>query len=183
MTDENKKNTVKRICKNGMLLAILCIVGMFSIPLGPNIKLTLQLLIVFIVCLLSEGIVDSLIIVGSYVIMGLFLPIYAGFSSGISPTFGFVISFIVITPVVYFLNKIIKLPSIPRMSIACFVGLIICYLIGSIFMSLYLQISFWATLAISVLPYIAFDILKLILAVFLAHWLQKLNNLNKNLTN
>lgn len=173
MKSESQNNTVRRICKNGMLLAILCIVGMFSIPLGPNIKLTFQLLIVFLICLISDSVIDSLIVISSYALLGLFLPIYAGFTAGISPTFGFIISFIVIAPIIYIINKFIKLPSIPRMFIACFSGLIICYLIGSFFMSLYLEINFWKTLAISVVPYIPFDILKIAIVIILVSSLEK----------
>lgn len=155
---------VRRICKNAVLLALMCIVGMFSIPLGANVKVSLQLLIVFIICLISESVVDCLIITSLYLALGLIAPFYAGFSAGVSPTFGFVLSFVVISPIIFFLNKIIKVKAPIRMFIACFVGLIICYLIGSVFMMLYLSWSLGPTLLVSVVPYIPFDIAKIIIA-------------------
>lgn len=173
----DRNHLVKRICKNGVLLALMCIVGMFSIPLGANIKVSLQLLMVFLICLISESFVDCLIITSLYLLLGLVLPFYAGFTVGISPTFGFVISFIVISPVIYFLNKIPKIYPPLRMFIACLVGLLICYTIGSIFMMLYLKWDLIPTLAVSVVPYIPFDIAKIVVVILVVMLLPKnINN-------
>ena len=157
----------RRICIDGLYLAILCLVGMISFPLGDNIKVSLQVFIVFLVCLLSPGVLDCLLICGCYLLMGLFLPIYAGLVSGITPTFGFVIGFVVASPAIYFLNKI-KLYEIPRMGLACFVGLLIVYACGTIFMMAYLSWDLGPTLLVSVVPYIPFDLLKIVVAVIIA---------------
>ena len=97
--------------------------------------------------------------------MGLFLPIYAGFSAGVTPTFGYVISFVVISPIIYFMNKIPKLNKVVRMSLACLTGLLVAYVIGTIFMMLYLSMDLTKTLLISVVPYIPFDIAKIVISV------------------
>ena len=97
---------VKRLTRNAIYLALLCIIGMFSLPLGDNIKVSLQLLMIFIIGLTVESFIDSLTITSLYLLLGLFMPIYAGFSAGVTPTFGFVISFVVITIPLYFLNKL-----------------------------------------------------------------------------
>ena len=102
-----RKNLVRRLCRNAILLALLCVIGMFSVPLGDNVKVSLQLLIVFLIALLAEGVVDTLIVTGCYVLLGLFMPIYAGFSSGITPTFGFVLGFVLAAPVVYLFNRFV----------------------------------------------------------------------------
>ncbi len=161
----DRNHLVKIICKNGVLLALMCIVGMFSIPLGANIKVSLQLLMVFLICLISESFLDCLIITSLYLLLGLALPFYAGFNAGISPTFGFVISFVVISPIIFFLNKIPKVFPPLRMFIACLVGLIVCYAIGTVFMMLYLKWDFVPTLTVSVVPYIPFDIAKIVVAI------------------
>ena len=93
------------------------------------------------------------------------MPVYAGFSIGVSPTFGFVISFVFMCPVIYFINKIPKINPILRMFIACLTGLVLCYLFGTIFMMFYLKLSFQATVLISVVPYIPFDIFKIVVAI------------------
>ena len=155
---------VRRITKDGLLLAMLCLMGMFSLPMGENIKVSLQLLMVFIICLISKSVFDCLIITSLYLVLGLFLPFYAGFASGVSATFGYVISFVVISPIIYFINKI-KINSFVRMSLACFAGLLVCYTIGTIFMMIYLSWNLPTTLMASVVPYIPFDIAKIIIAV------------------
>ena len=165
--------TVRRMCKNAIILEMMCIVGMISIPLGANIKVSFQLLIVFIICLTAESFTDCLMVTSLYLLLGLFLPIYAGFNVGISPTFGYVISFVVMSPIIYFINKIRKINSTLRMVIACLSGLLVCYLIGTIFMMLYLSWDFVPTLLISVVPYLPFDIAKIIIAISIISLLPK----------
>ena len=102
----NQVFTTKRITKDALLLAIMCVLGMIAFPLGENIKVSLQLLVVFVICLISDSVFDGIIVTSLYLLLGLFMPIYAGFISGITPTFGFVISFIAVCPTVYFFNQI-----------------------------------------------------------------------------
>ena len=169
------KNIVRRITKNAIMLALLCTIGMFSLPLGDNIKVSLQLLMVFIIALTAETVIDSLIVTSLYLVLGLFMPIYAGFSAGITPTFGFVISFVVIVVPMYFLNKLKIKNQFLRMGIACFVGLIFCYAIGATFLMLYLHLSIEKALLIAVVPYIPFDIAKIIIATLVVSLLPKKN--------
>ena len=169
----NKTNSIKRITKNGIYLAMLCVIGMFSIPLGDNIKVSLQLLMVFIIGLTATSFIDSLIVTSLYLLLGLFLPIYAGFNAGVSPTFGFVISFVVITIPLYFLNKLKIKNQLIRMGLACLVSLIICYLIGSLFLMFYLNLSIEKALLLAVVPYIPFDIAKIVIAVLVVSLLPK----------
>ena len=165
--------TVKRICKNAIMLAMLCIIGMFSVPIGENIKVSLQLLIVLIIGLTATSVFDSLIITSLYLVLGLFLPIYAGFHSSITPTFGYIISFVVISIPLYFIPKIKAINNTLGMVLASIVSLLICYLIGTIFMMFYLNITLLDTLLISVVPYIPFDIMKIYLAIVTVKVLNK----------
>ena len=164
---------VKRLTRNAIYLALLCIIGMFSLPLGDNIKVSLQLLMVFIIGLTVESFIDSLIVTSVYLLLGLFMPIYAGFSAGITPTFGFVISFVVITIPLYFLNKLKIKNQFIRMGIACNVSLIICYIIGTLFLMLYLNLSIEKALLLAVVPYLPFDIAKIVIAVLVVSLLPK----------
>ena len=166
-------NTITRLTKNAIMLAMLCVIGMFSLPLGDNIKVSLQLLMVFIIGLTITTFYDGIIITGLYLLLGLVAPIYAGFSVGVTPTFGFVISFVVITPIIYFLNKLPIKNQFLRMSIACIVALIICYLIGALFLALYLHLDIQKALLIAVVPYVPFDIAKIVIAVLVVSILNK----------
>ena len=166
-------NAIKRLTKNAIMLAMLCVIGMFSLPLGDNIKVSLQLLMVFIIGLTAATFYDGMIITGLYLLLGLVAPVYAGFSIGVTPTFGFVISFVVITPIIYFLNKLPIKNQFLRMSIACVVSLFICYIIGALFLALYLHLDIQKALLIAVVPYVPFDIAKIVIAVLVVSILNK----------
>ena len=165
--------TVKRITRNAIMLALLCIIGMFSLPLGDNVKVSLQLLMVFIIALTSISVFDAIIVTGLYLLLGLFMPIYAGFRAGITPTFGFVISFVVIVVPIYFINKLRIKNQFIRMGMACFVGLILCYLIGTLFLGFYLHLDIRKALLVAVVPYIPFDIAKIIIATLVVSLLPR----------
>lgn len=158
-----KHQSIQRITKNAIYLALLCVIGMFALPLGDNIKVSLQLLMVFIIGLTASSFIDAIIVTGLYVVLGLFLPIYAGFHAGITPTFGFVLSFPIIVIPLYFLNKLKIKNQFIRMGIACVVALFICYAIGTIFLKFYLNIGIEKALLLAVVPYIPFDIAKIVI--------------------
>ena len=169
----DKIPTVQRLTKNAILLALMCVIGMFSLPLGDNIKVSLQLLMVFIIGLTSASVIDAVIVTGLYLAIGLLIPVYAGFTAGVTPTFGFVISFVVLVVPLYFLNKLPIKNQFLRMAIACLVSLIVCYAIGATFLALYLKLNIQKALLIAVVPYIPFDISKIIIAVLVVSLLPK----------
>lgn len=171
--------SIKRITTAGILLAVMCALGCLSIPFGDNVKVSLQLLVVFIIFALEDHLVDKLVITGLYLLLGLFLPIYAGFNAGITPTFGFVISFVVAAVPFHFLNKI-KMKNEPiKFGIVCLVTILVVYLIGSVFLALYLKMDYFPSLMISVVPYIPFDIAKVVIAFFVVKLLKPVINRTK----
>ena len=169
----DKRKQIIRLTRNAVMLALLCVIGMFSLPLGDNIKVSLQLLMVFIIGLTAASFIDAVIVTGLYLAIGLLIPVYAGFTIGVTPTFGFVVSFVVLVVPLYFLNKLPIKNQFVRMSIACLVGLIICYAIGTTFLALYLNLNIQKALLIAVVPYIPFDIAKIVIAVLVVSLLPK----------
>ena len=169
----DKRKQIIRMARNAVMLALLCVIGMFSLPLGDNIKVSLQLLMVFIIGLTSVSVIDAIIVTGLYLVIGLLIPVYAGFTAGVTPTFGFVISFVVLVVPLYFLNKLPIKNQFLRMAIACVVGLLVCYIIGTTFLALYLKLNIQKALLIAVVPYIPFDIAKIIIAVLVVSLLPK----------
>ena len=167
------KNIIRRITKNAVMLALLCVIGMFALPLGDNVKVSLQLLMVFIIGLTASSVADGLIVTGLYLLLGLFMPIYAGFRAGITPTFGFVVSFVFIIIPLYFLNKLKIKNQFIRMGLACLVALIISYACGWLFLTIYTRLSMEKALLIAVVPYIPFDIAKIIIATLVVSLLPK----------
>ena len=162
-----------RITKDALMLTLLCVIGMFSINIG-ELKFSLQLLVVYIICLLSDKALDSIIVTLLYLLIGLFLPVYAGFNSSFSsPTFGYIISFVVISPIIFYMNKIPHIIPPIRMFLSCFTGLLISYFIGTIYMMFYLSLDFKEVIFISVIPYIPFDLIKIFIAIRTISLLEK----------
>ena len=59
------------------------------------------------------------------------------------------------------------------MSIACVIALVVCYAIGSLFLALYLNLNIQKALLIAVVPYVPFDIAKIVIAVLVVSLLPK----------
>lgn len=177
-----KNKLIKKIVTDGILVAMFCVIGMFSIPFGDNVKVSLQLLFVFIIGLASfTDIIDCFAITISYLLIGLVLPVYAGFNMGISPTFGYVISFVFASALIKWLYKVfvdkLKMNAYVGSSIACLISLVFVYIVGSIFFCIYLSWSkgLWNMLMLTVIPYLPFDILKIAMAILLTSRLNKVN--------
>ncbi len=82
-----------------------------------------------------------------YLFIGLVgAPVFAQFTGGpvilIKPTFGFLLSYVLVTYVVGKIIESVKDPSFMRFLVACFIGLIINYGFGTNYM--YFAFKFWA---------------------------------------
>ena len=164
-----KNKIIKQLVVDAMLIALLVVSSFISIPIN-QVPYTLQTLVVFIVLRLVD-IKNSIIIFLIYLIMGLIgLPVFSGFSSGITPTLGFIIGFI-ISPFIYLIfNKIIKIKNTNiNTFIKLLISLIIINISGCIFYMLIMNIDFISSFIITILPYILFDILKIIIAMIISN--------------
>lgn len=82
-----------------------------------------------------------------YILIGLVgAPVFAQFTAGpvilIKPTFGFILSYILVTYVIGKIIESVKNPSFSRFLIACIIGLVLNYLIGTNYM--YFAYKLWA---------------------------------------
>lgn len=171
---KNKK--IKQLVVNAMFIALLVVSSFISIPIN-QVPITLQTLLVYIIILVFDF-KNSIIIFVIYLIMGLIgLPIFSNFSSGLTPTLGFIIGF-VITPFIYLiLNKIIILKKINiKRFIILLINMIIINLVGTIFYMLYMDIDFISSLLICVVPYIFIEILKIIISIIISNKLKFIIN-------
>ena len=177
-----KNKLIRRIATDGILVAMFCVIGMFSIPFGDSVKVSLQLLFVFVIGLANfTDYLDCLEITIAYLVIGLVLPVYAGFNTGISPTFGYVISFVFASCLIKLLNDVfekkIKMNKYASATIVCLIVLLFVYIVGSVFFCIYLSWSkgLWNMLMLTVIPYLPFDILKIAMAILLTSRLNKVN--------
>ena len=162
-----KNKTIKQLVANAIFIALLVVSSFISIPIG-HIPYTLQTLLVFIIVMFLNY-KDSLIIFLIYTVMGLIgLPVFSNFSSGLTPTLGFIIGFI-ISPIIYLIgNKIIKVSNINiKQFINCFISLLFIDLIGLIYFTIYFEYDILTSLIFSISPYILIDVLKILIAIMI----------------
>jgi biotin transport system substrate-specific component len=158
------------------LFTSLTAVGAFtSIPLGP-VSLTLQTLFVVLSGLILGAKLGALSQI-TYVILGLIgLPVFSGGTGGltsvVSPSFGFLISFIVAAYIIGKLTE--KNKSLSKIIYSVIIGSIIIYAIGVpyfyfIFTN-YLgkSISFYWAIKYACILYIPGDIIKAVIAIIIA---------------
>lgn len=154
---------VRRITNNAIWLTILCVVGMIGISLGGQTTLSFQLLVFLLMFMFSQRLVDKIIVSVSYLFLGLIIPIYAGFHSGITPTFGYVIGFVVSSIPFHFLYKL-KINNLVKYIIASSVSLLTIYVCGITFIVLYTEITIISAITTNLIFYLIGDIIKIVFA-------------------
>lgn len=149
--------------------------GIISIPLGP-VPITLQSFFVVLSGLILGGKLGALSQI-TYVILGLIgLPVFSGGTGGltsvVSPTFGFLIGYIVAAYVIGKLTE--KNKSLSKIIYSVILGSLVIYIMGVpyfyfIFTN-YLgkSINFYSAFKYACIPFIPGDIIKAIIAIILA---------------
>ena len=134
----------------------------------------------FVLCFLGGA--KGTAVIAVYLAMGLIgLPVFSGFKGGVAalmgPTGGYLLGFLV-TALIYWLGTAVwhrKATNVWVQSVLCVVGLLACYLLGTVwFIYVYHATDSWArALTLCVVPYLLPDALKLVLALSLAKALRK----------
>jgi biotin transport system substrate-specific component len=172
-----KKITTKELTLIGLMTAITCILGPLSIPLPFSvvpISFT-NLAIYFTVFLLGwkKGTISYLI----YLLIGFVgVPVFSGFSGGpgklMGPTGGYLVGFILLAVISgWFIDKFKG--KLYMYALGMVSGLLITYLLGTAWLSLQLDFSFYQGLLMGVIPYIPGDILKIVAALILGPVLRR----------
>lgn len=182
--EKNNKFGVKNIVYIAVFSILIAICSWISIP--STIPFTLQTFAVFLTIYLLGG-RDATISIIVYLLLGIIgVPVFSNFGSGIGviigPTGGYLIGFIFISLIMWLIETIFKNKLVFKI-IGSIIGLIVCYVFGTIwFQYIYLSgdTTFLATLSICVLPYIIPDIIKIAIALLLDERLKKILGL-KNL--
>lgn len=159
-------NKIKYITTISIFASIICIISPISINIGI-IPLSFSLFSIYIIGALSKKWM-SLIATMVYIFIGIIgLPVFSNFNGGIGiilgPTGGYIISYIPCVIIVSLItninkNKIILYP------IGMIIGTIIVYLFGSLWFMFQTDNNFYQSLIITVVPFIIFDLIKIILA-------------------
>lgn len=177
MHSVKKVFTAKNVAFLAICVALNVVCAWVTVPFF-TIPFTLQTFGIFFT-LYFLGAKKGSIAIFIYILLGLIgVPVFSGFKSGIpalaGATGGYIIGFL-LSGLVYLIfdrkNKVLRI-------VGLYVGLLLCYVGGTLwFVFVYGQsgkeMSFLTALTLCVFPFVAFDALKIVLAVLLFDLLKK----------
>lgn len=171
---------INELTKMSICIAIICISAYISFPLPFSpVMITAQTIAINLVALILTP-KQSFIVTLLYIILGAFgLPVFSGGTSGFGrifgPTGGFILGFLIITPLMsYFKGKDYNFKR--YLSVTIIIGMIVLYAVGAVFMSVVQTISIVQALSLAVFPFVVGDIFKCVLSSFIAVKLNKVFN-------
>ena len=158
-----------------LFAVLMAVCAWITIPM--TVPFTLQIFAVF-AALATLGGRRGTYAVAVYLLLGAVgLPVGAGFQGGLGwllgTTGGYIVGFLCIA-LIYWLMTAKLGESLPVSIAACVLGLVVCYVFGTIwFMVVYARstgpVGIMTALSWCVFPYVIPDLLKLVLAVTLSH--------------
>ena len=156
--------------------ALTIILSQLIIPLGP-VPISCSLLAVF----LSGSLLPpfpAFLSQSAYLLLGFAgFPVFAGLSAGpgvlLGPTGGYLLAYPLMALIISFALKKQRSSSPVKKCLPLFFALFLCYLSGSLWLSVVSRISLSAAFSAGVLPFIPFDLIKGFLALWLSQRLQK----------
>lgn len=167
----------KKVTLIGLMTAAICVLGPISFPLPISpVPISLGLLGVLLATYLlgmKWGTVSCLV----YLLLGLVgLPVFTGFSGGVGklfgPTGGYLIGYIFLTLIAGFF--ISKWPAKWPLHLAGMIlGVAVCYLFGTLWLSYLMKRTFMEALWLGVIPYIPADMVKIAITLGLGGVVRK----------
>lgn len=172
--------SIRRMIYIALFAVIIAVCSWISIP--SSVPFTLQTFAIASALLFLGGL-DALLSVLLYVLLGAVgLPVFSSFTGGVAvlmgPTGGYILGFVVMALVYWLMTSVFKDKLITKI-IAITVGMIFCYLSGSLYYVFigsngdFIQ-GFITALSVCVLPFIIGDIIKITLAFLLVLRLSKI---------
>lgn len=159
---------VKQLTLVGLMAAVFCILGPIALelPFTP-VPISLGMLAIYLIASIL-GMRLGALSVAIYILLGLVgLPVFTHFTGGagklFGPTGGYIIGYIFMALICgFFIDRW------DNKFIVSFLGMIlgtaVCYLFGTVWLAVSMSMTFPQALTAGVLPYIPFDLIKLILA-------------------
>lgn len=163
-----RNESVKTMTMCAIMAALMCILGPMSIPIGA-VPISFTNLVIYLTVYLlgaKKGCISYLI----YMLLGVVgLPVFSGYTGGIAklagPTGGYLVGYSAC------LNQRIVLEKTNRNIVWSFVGMVagtaIAYLFGTVWFVIQAQCTVGYALSVCVMPFIPFDLLKMVIAIAL----------------
>ena len=161
-----KKTTLYQLTSCAIMAALLCILAPVSVPVGP-VPVTLATLVLY----LSVWVLDTkgaVIAAALYLLLGAVgLPVFAGYSGGIAPiigpTGGYLIGYLLLVLISGLFNKASH-DRVVLTGLGMVAGTVVLYAFGTIWFIIQTKSDIIYALTVCVLPFIGFDLAKIVLA-------------------
>ena len=166
----------KKLVLVALTAAIMCILSPVSIPLGGGVGIGLGIFVVILTAYLLEAPM-CIVSCGIYLLIGfLGLPVFAGFNGGVGafvgPTGGFLVGYIFVAILSGIFAKIGK-GKIFAFILGTVLGLLICYLLGTLWYMYVMKVKLVPAIFVCVVPYVIFDLIKIAIACIVGPILKK----------
>ena len=168
----NENNTTSKtyaMTTTALMAAVLCVLGPLVIPIGP-VPISLVPLAIFLSVYIL-GTKKGTIAVLLYLFIGAVgLPVFSGFAGGFGkiagPTGGYLLGYIFMALIAgWFIHRFYDRIAIQFLGML--LGLAVLYAFGTAWLSISAGMTFKAALAAGVIPFVAFDVVKIIISIVL----------------
>ena len=165
---DNQKIRTKQMVLIALMTAVTCVLGPLSIPLPFSpvpISLTnFAIFLTIFVLGMKSGTISFII----YLLLGAVgVPVFSSFRGGFQvlagPTGGYLIGFIFLALIMGFALDHFDRKLVPTI-IGMIIGMAVCYAFGTVWLAKLLSLSFKEGLMMGVIPYLAGDAAKIIIA-------------------
>ena len=165
---DNQKIRTKQMVLIALMTAVTCVLGPLSIPLPFSpvpISLTnFAIFLAIFVLGMKNGTISFII----YLLLGAVgVPVFSSFRGGLQvlagPTGGYLIGFIFLALIMGFALDHFDRKLVPTI-IGMIIGMAVCYAFGTVWLAKLLSLSFKEGLMRGVIPYLAGDVAKIIIA-------------------
>lgn len=169
---------LRQLTAVALMAAVMCLLGplALNIPFISPVPISLGMLGVYLAVSIL-GMKAGTLSVAVYIILGFIgIPVFTNFTGGVSkllgPTGGYIIGYIFMALICgFFMDRW------ESRFWVCFLGMVlgtaVCYLFGTVWLAFQMSLTFPQALASGVLPYIPFDLAKLLLALILGRQVRK----------
>ncbi len=168
------------ITKIALLVAVLIVLSQVAIPVvfSPT-PISLGVVGVYLIGVFLKP-KESLLAISVYILLGAIgMPVFAGFNGGISavfgPTGGYIFSYIIMCLLISFVRLYSKDTAV--LVVTLFISLGICYIVGTLWLAHFMEISFVSALPLGVYPFVVGDIVKILVTVVFVRFIYKLGML------
>ena len=165
---DNQQIRTKQMVLIALMTAVTCVLGPLSIPLPFSpvpISLTnFAIFLAIFVLGMKSGTISFII----YLLLGAIgVPVFSSFRGGLQvlagPTGGYLIGFIFLALIMGFALEHFDRKLVPTI-IGMIIGMAVCYAFGTVWLAKLLSLSFKEGLMMGVIPYLAGDAAKIIIA-------------------